>query len=177
VGVYIALGANEVAQYNGQVLPPAQTFKHALDLLGKDMQIVAASNLWQSPAWPDPDAQPPYSNAVIEVETGYKPIPLLAVLKQVEATFGRTQAVRNAPRPLDLDILDYHGQWIEGGTLTLPHPRMLTRPFVLFPLAEIAPNWRDPVKKRTVQEWTARLSLSEVAPLQRLGPLLQRINQ
>jgi len=172
LGIYIALGANQPAQYSGQVYPPAQTFKHALDWLGKDMRIVAASNLWQSPAWPDPDAQPPYINAVCEVETVHKPLHLLGILKRVEAVFGRTETARNTPRPLDLDILDYSGRVLETGKLTLPHPRMLTRPFVLFPLSEIAPGWRDPVKKRTVQDWTARLWLSEVTPIRRLGPLL-----
>lgn len=172
MGIYIALGANQPAQYNGQVCAPAQTFRQALTLLGRDMKIVAASNLWQSPAWPDPDAQPPYINGVMEVDTAHNPLTLLKTLKQAEAAFGRTKTVRNAPRSLDLDILDYHGQILHSDVLTLPHPRMLTRPFVLFPLAEIAPDWRDPKKKRTLQDWTARLSLNEVVSMQRLGPLL-----
>ncbi|MCF6275690.1 MAG: 2-amino-4-hydroxy-6-hydroxymethyldihydropteridine diphosphokinase [Robiginitomaculum sp.] len=172
MGIYIALGANQPARYNGQVYAPAQTFKHVLGLLSKDMQILAVSNLWQSPAWPDPDAGPSYINGVCEVETMHESARLLEILKQTEATFGRTKTLRNAPRPLDLDILDYNEQILDSDVLTLPHPRMLSRPFVLLPLAEVAPNWRDPKKKRTIQDWTARLSLNEVAPLQRLGPLL-----
>ncbi len=113
MGVYIALGANQATQYNGQVCAPAQTFRHALDLLGKDMKTVAASSLWQSPAWPDPEAQAPYINAVVEVETEHSPFELLEILKHAEVTFGRTQTVRNAARPLDLDILDYDGEILE----------------------------------------------------------------
>ncbi len=172
MGVYIALGANQPAGYKGQIYAPAQTFGHALDLLGQGMKITAGSNLWQSPAWPDPKAQPAYINAVVKVETGLEPLSLLAILKQTEAAFGRKGASRNAPRPLDLDILDYNGQVLENETLSLPHPRMLSRAFVLFPLAEIAPEWRDPVTKRAIQSWIARLSLQDVAPLKRLGSIL-----
>ena len=175
VGIYIALGANQPARFNGRVFAPAQTFKHVLGLLGKDMQIIAVSNLWQSPAWPDPCAQPPYINAVVKIRTVHQPQDLLAILKRSEASFGRTQTVRNAPRPLDLDILDYEGQVLNNDILTLPHPRMLTRPFVLFPLAEIAPGWRDPIKKRTAQDWSARLSLDDVAPIRRLGVLIKSL--
>ncbi|MBL4854465.1 MAG: 2-amino-4-hydroxy-6-hydroxymethyldihydropteridine diphosphokinase [Robiginitomaculum sp.] len=177
MGIYIALGANQEAKYGGQVCVPAQTFRHVLDLLGGEMKIMAVSNLWQSPAWPDPEAQAPYINAVIEVETKHEPLELLGVLKHTEMTFGRTQTVRNAARPLDLDILDYNGKILESEALTLPHPRMLERPFVLFPLAEIAPDWHDPVKNRALHDWSARLSLNEVAPMRRLEPLFQRINQ
>jgi len=173
VGIYIALGANLPAECHGEVVSPQETFLLAVVRLQQfGVNIVQASHLWQSPAWPDPDAQPPYINAVLAVKTKLEPLDLLAVLKQTEAVFGRKAAKRNAPRPLDLDILDYDGKIMNGETLILPHPRMLTRPFVLMPLAEVAPNWQDPIKKREVTDWTARLMLEDVEPLQRLEPML-----
>lgn len=181
MAIYVALGANQAAQYRGKTVTPAETFLLAVERLQQfGVDVLKTSNLWQSPAWPDPDAQPPYINAVIAVETKLDPHALLALLKKTEAAFGRVAAKRNAPRPLDLDILDYHGQVInydgrtmrKGETLTLPHPRMLSRPFVLMPLAEIAPNWRDPVIMRAITGWAARLALEDVAPMKRLGALL-----
>ncbi len=181
MAVYVALGANQPAHYKGETVAPAQTFLLAIGCLQRSgVNVISASNLWQSPAWPDPHTQPPYVNAVVEIESALDPLALLHLLKQTEAAFGRTASARNAPRPLDLDILDYHGQVInydgrtksQGETLTLPHPRMLERPFVLMPLAEIAPHWADPIKKRAITDWTARLALKDVAPLKRLGALL-----
>jgi 2-amino-4-hydroxy-6-hydroxymethyldihydropteridine diphosphokinase len=81
---------------------------------------------------------------VAAVETALAPIALLALLHSVEAEFGRQRVLPNAPRTLDLDLLDYDGLVMEGG-ITLPHPRMSVRGFVLAPLAEIAPGWRHPV--------------------------------
>ncbi len=154
-------------------MSPQETFLLAVVRLQQfGVNITEASHLWQSPAWPDPEAQPPYINAVISVETKLEPTDLLAVLKQVEAAFGRVVTVRNAPRPLDLDILDYDGQILNDTDLILPHPRMLNRPFVLMPLAEIAPDWYDPIKKRGLSDWAARLKLKDVAQLRRLGNML-----
>jgi len=173
VSIYIALGANQPAQYRGETMSPDETFLLATAHMQKSgITVIKASNLWQSPAWPDPTTQPPYINGVMAVETQLEPLDLLAVLKQTEAEFGRVDAVRNAPRPLDLDILDYDGRIMSEANLVLPHPRMLNRPFVLMPLAEIAPDWRDPIKKRAVADWTARLALEDVAPLRRLGQML-----
>jgi len=135
------------------------------------VNIVTTSNIWQSPAWPDPKAQDPYKNAVIKVETEHPPGFLLKMLKSIEYSFGRKATDRNAPRPLDLDILDYKQMIISKAALNLPHERMLDRPFVLLPLQEVAPNWRDPQKHRAIQDWIARLPLSDVAPLKRLGPI------
>ena len=73
----------------------------------------------------------------------------MARLHAVEREFGRARGVRNAPRTLDLDLLDYEGR-IEGGPPVLPHPRIELRAFVLVPLADIAPLWKHPVSSRNV---------------------------
>ena len=81
-----------------------------------------------------------YLNAVVEVETGLSAPALLEQLQQIEQAAGRERTYRDAPRTLDLDLLLYGSARIDSAGLTVPHPRMLQRAFVLLPLAEIAPG-------------------------------------
>jgi 2-amino-4-hydroxy-6-hydroxymethyldihydropteridine diphosphokinase len=100
---------------------------------------------------------PPFVNAVAHVETALSPTELLAALHNVETAFGRKRSERNAPRTLDLDLLDYDGR-IEPGPPELPHPRMAERGFVLIPLKDVASDWRHPATGRNVQSLIADLS-------------------
>ena len=138
--ILIALGANLPSPAG----TPAVTLRAALaDLSRNDVSVIAVSPLYENPAWPDP-TDPPFVNAVARVETSRSPEELLALLRSIERRFGRTASARNAPRPLDIDLLDYDSR-IQYGTLILPHPRLSGRGFVLIPLRDIAPDWRHPV--------------------------------
>jgi 2-amino-4-hydroxy-6-hydroxymethyldihydropteridine diphosphokinase len=158
--ILIALGAN---------LPspaglPAATLKAALarlDQLG--VKILRESSLYESPAWPDP-AEPAFINAVAAVQTALQPVELLALLHGVETAFGRLRSVPNAPRTLDIDLLDYDGQVMTGG-LILPHPRMTERAFMLVPLAEVVPGWRHPVTGEGVADLLGALPQGSVKKL------------
>ena len=86
-----------------------------------------------------------YVNAVAQLQTKMLPAVLLKTLQAIEARFGRERPYRNAPRTLDLDLLLYGDRRIDTPVLTLPHPRMHERAFVLVPLAEIAPDLAQPV--------------------------------
>ena len=86
------------------------------------------------------DNQPDFINAVAEIETDLNPLALLHTLLEIEAQHGRERPFPNAPRVLDLDVLLYEGVATSSPALTLPHPRMHTRGFVMLPLAEIAPK-------------------------------------
>lgn len=168
MAILIALGAN----LSNQDRAPGQTFIEALGRLGDlGVSVQAVSSLWQSPAWPAGSQQPDYINAAAQVSTSLGPQDLLRVLHSVESEFGRVRSEKNAARTLDLDLLDYDGQQIDAPDITIPHPRMLGRAFVLFPLEEVAPYWVDPINKRAITEWIARLPLSSVAPLSRIGRL------
>ena len=131
---------------------------------------LAVSNVWQTAAWP-PSDQPDFYNAVAAVDPGdVSPQALYQVLRAIEQRFGRERRERWAARTLDLDILAMDGVQGTFGDVTIPHPRMQERAFVLAPLAEVAPGWRHPSSGLTAAE------LLETVPAEqryrRLGPLL-----
>jgi len=137
--ILIALGANLPSPAG----PPAVTLKAALARLEqRGVKILSVSSFYETPAWPDP-AKPVFVNAVAAVTTVLQPVELLMLLHGVETDFGRLRSAPNAPRTLDLDLLDYDGLVMTDGVV-LPHPRLAERSFVLAPLAEIAPDWRHP---------------------------------
>jgi 2-amino-4-hydroxy-6-hydroxymethyldihydropteridine diphosphokinase len=87
---------------------------------------------------------------------------LLAALQTLEEQFGRVRSEPNAPRVLDLDLLDYQGKVTDTASLVLPHPRLHQRRFVLLPLAEIAPDWRHPLSRLTAEQLLSRLTATQV---------------
>ena len=116
--------------------------------------VVRTSGFHESPAVDSPPGSPAYLNGVAEVRTELEPLPLLRHLLAIERHLGRERppGVVNAPRTLDLDLIAYGGETIESPELTVPHPRMHERPFVLTPLAELAPSWYHPILRKTASE-------------------------
>lgn len=134
--------------------PPAATLEHALSTLeSAAVRLIKRSPWYRTRPVPD-DGQPWYTNAVAVIDTSRSADELLRLLLEVERGFGRARGRKNAPRTVDLDLLAYHdlvrGPAPDG--LTLPHPRMHERAFVLVPLVDIAPDWRHPRLGRTAQE-------------------------
>ena len=127
---YIALGAN--------LNSPASTLESALETISqsKGIELVKRSSLYRSPPL-DADG-PDYINAVAEIKTTLTPLELLHQLQAIENAFGRERLYRNSPRTLDLDVLLYENFNSDSAELTVPHPRMHLRSFVLMPLMEIA---------------------------------------
>ncbi|NLA88396.1 MAG: 2-amino-4-hydroxy-6-hydroxymethyldihydropteridine diphosphokinase [Alcaligenaceae bacterium] len=127
---YIALGAN--------LNSPATTLEEAFNVLAEcdGIDLIKRSSLYTSPPL-DADG-PDYINAVAEIRTTLEPLALLHSLQAIENAFGRERAYRNAPRTLDLDLLLYEDFSSNTEELTVPHPRLHLRSFVLMPLIEIA---------------------------------------
>ena len=162
--VLIALGAN-LPSHAGQ---PEDTIRAALAELGeRHVSIRCTSSLYRTPAWPDPH-DPPYVNAVACAETTMTPRELLRVLHETETAFGRSRSVRNAPRTLDLDLIDFDAI-VDAGPPELPHPRVASRAFVLVPLAEVAPKWRHPATGADVGTLISELPPEEVACVKPVG--------
>ena len=131
--VFIGLGSN-LAQPADQILQAMQ----AIDLV-QDTKVVARSSLYRSAPVGYLD-QPDFVNAVVKVETALTPIALLQALLALEQENGRTREFQNAPRTLDLDVLMYDDLQHHEHGLTVPHPQMHKRAFVLQPLLEISPD-------------------------------------
>src|SRR5215467_4705058 len=134
---YVGLGAN-LGDAEGSIRQALEE----LDTL-PDTRVAARSPLYRSaPVGYAP--QPDFVNAVAEVRTSLKPGELLAALIEIEQRHGRERSFPNAPRTLDLDLLLYGEELMESERLTLPHPRMHERAFVLKPLLDLAPDLRIP---------------------------------
>lgn len=127
-----------------------------------DVAIARESSILETPALM-PEGAPaewniPYLNQVLRVKTHLAPLDLLACIKHIERDLGRKPTSRWAPREIDIDILAYNDMVMVEEVLTLPHPQMDTRRFVLAPLAEIAPDWRHPIYDKTARELLAELT-------------------
>ena len=150
--ILVALGAN----LNSRAGSPRETIRAALGSIAKrGVKVADVSRFYRSEAWPNP-SDPPFVNAVAKIETELWPRELLDVLHQVEAEFGRVRGEKNAPRTLDLDLIDYDGKIVKG-PLELPHPRLMLRAFVLLPLRDVAPEWTHPVSGVSVFQAIAAL--------------------
>ena len=147
--VYLGLGSN--------LGDRAGNIARGIELLQANATIVAVSSLHDTGAQ-DFETQPSFLNAACRLWTCLDPFQLMARLVEIEASVGRGHAFPNAPRTLDLDILIYGAVIVEMPGLSIPHPRMVQREFVLLPLAEIAPELRHPVLKRSVASLLAVLA-------------------
>lgn len=155
---YIALGANL-----GDPVAQVETACAELACL-PDTRLARLSSLYLSKPMGYAD-QPDFVNAVAGVRTRLAPRDLMQALLEIEARHGRDRTFKNAPRTLDLDLLLYDGLVMHVPGLTLPHPRMADRPFVLLPLAEIAPDAVIPGHGR-VDDCLARLTTDGIERLQ-----------
>ncbi len=160
--IFIGLGANLPHPTHGS---PQRTLEAALaELARRNVRTIGLSRWYETAPVPAAD-QPWFVNAVAEVATEGPADALLATLHDVEEMFGRVRTVPNAPRLIDLDLLDFKREISSGETskAILPHPRMAARAFVLLPLADLAPDWRHPVSGATVSELIGALPAGQVA--------------
>ncbi len=157
--VYLALGTNL-----GDRLANLEAARAALS---PAVRLLEASPVYETPPWGMLD-QPAFLNQVLKAETDLLPLELLDYLKLLEVSLGRRPGPRYGPRLIDLDILYYDDLILDNPRLTLPHPRMLGRAFVLVPLADLAPELIDPLSGKTVHELLDATSRSgiELYPVQ-----------
>ena len=147
--VYLSMGANL-----GE--PKTQIERGIIELNEQDVAVTARSS-WYATEPVGVADQPWFTNVVLRAETSRSPQDLLKVCKSIETHVGRQPSVRFGPRHLDIDILLYGDRIVDSEDLTIPHPRMHERPFVLIPLLEIAPELTDPVSHEPYAEILSRL--------------------
>lgn len=128
-----------------------------------EIQLLARSHWYQTKAVGPP--QPDYLNGCALLQTSLLPSQLLATLLHIETRFGRVRRERWAARTLDLDLLLFDDLILDTPTLQIPHPRLVERAFVLVPLSEIAPDWREPVSKKSIVELVQTVDCSGVERL------------
>jgi 2-amino-4-hydroxy-6-hydroxymethyldihydropteridine diphosphokinase len=150
--VFIGLGSNLSGDVEGVYKDSRAQLEQALDTIGKNTQIklIKVSNFYQTPAI-GPGKQADYINAAALLETNLSPIDLLDFLQSIENRQGRVRAERWGPRTLDLDILLYDKVIENSSRLTLPHPRLHERAFVLIPLADLDPTLHIPKQQKITQ--------------------------
>ena len=136
--------------------------QHSLNRLAQTPGIALESHSSFYQTAPVGPPQPDYINACAVINVTLSPLEVLAVLLNLEQEFGRIRLERNGPRTLDLDILLFDDLILNLPGLQIPHPRMSQRAFVLVPLAEIAPHWREPVSQKAIAQLLFNLNYSGV---------------
>lgn len=133
--VYVALGTN--------LGDRSVNLQAAVQAMPPEVSVLASSSVYETPPWGITD-QPSFLNQVVKAQTALSPEELLVYLKQLEIRLGRQPAERYGPRLIDLDILFYDDLVLDTDLLSVPHPRLGGRAFVLVPLAELAPDLVHP---------------------------------
>ncbi|MGE0597621.1 MAG: 2-amino-4-hydroxy-6-hydroxymethyldihydropteridine diphosphokinase [Hyphomonadaceae bacterium] len=163
--VLVAMGTN---MPHGPLSGPVLLAAAAAEIARLPVTVLTRSNIWETAPWP-PSAQAHYFNAVIALNwPSDAPDDMFNQLRAIEKQFGRERRERWGPRTLDLDLLDVGGETGVFDDITLPHPRLAERAFVLAPLAEAAPEWRHPITGAGIQGLLE--SLPEGQAVRRWGP-------
>lgn len=151
--VYLGLGSN--------IGDRKANLNSAIKMLGERMKIDAVSSIYET----EPlgyDDQPKFLNAVCLARTNLGPLQLLSLVKGIESSMGRETGFPNGPRTIDIDIILYNDMSVIDPELTIPHPRMSERAFVLIPLAEIAPtNLIHPFTRERIADLAAKVGGKE----------------
>jgi 2-amino-4-hydroxy-6-hydroxymethyldihydropteridine diphosphokinase len=148
VAIYLAFGSN--------LGDRAGNIARAREMLEPEVRVEAVSALYETEPVGGPP-QPPYLNGACRVTTTLEPHPLLDYVKGIETRLGRRPGVRWGPRPIDIDIVLYDDRVVLEVDLTIPHPRMLERIFVLRPLVDLDPDLVHPITGERLADVLARL--------------------
>ena len=153
--VYLALGTN--------LGDRSANLRAAIQALAPEIKVIVESMVYETPPWGYVN-QPAFLNMAVKCKTDLDIESLLKCLKQLEVRLGREQSFHWGPRLIDIDILFYDDLILESDSLTIPHPRLHERAFVLVPLAEIAPDLVHPVLKKMIKELLAGVDKEEIHP-------------
>ncbi|MBK9924313.1 MAG: 2-amino-4-hydroxy-6-hydroxymethyldihydropteridine diphosphokinase [Anaerolineales bacterium] len=151
--VYLSLGSNLGNR--------SANLKEAISSLSPQMEVKKKSSVYETPPWGYTE-QEKFLNQVLMAKTYLDPEPLLKHLKRLEVALGRKATFRYGPRLIDIDIIFYDELVIETPSLTIPHPQLPERGFVLLPMMDIAPDLIHPVNKKSIREMMAACNAGEI---------------
>ncbi len=161
--VYIGIGSNL-----GNKITNIEKAKFKLQING--IKIIKCSSNYESFSWPN-KKNPKFINIVLKIQTILSPNKLLELCNSIEKELGRKRLKKNEPRTCDIDILDFQHKIIKPSKLfdlTLPHPSISTRNFVLLPLYEISKSWIHPRSKRSVTNLINKLSINDLRAIKQI---------
>ncbi len=133
-------------------------------LISLNIKIIDSSSNYETHSWPDKN-KPKFINVVLKVNTKLSPSKLLEECLKIEKELGRTRGIKNSPRTCDIDIIDYDQQILTKSKkvkISVPHPRMHERSFVLLPLYELTKSWIHPIKNKGIDELIRSLNVSDL---------------
>lgn len=151
--VYLALGSNLGNR--------EENLKQAISSLSPQMLVKEKSQVYETPPW-GVEEQPRFLNQVVKAQTYLQPEQLLKHIKRLEVALGRKATFRHGPREIDIDILMYDDLVLNTSLLTLPHPHMHERGFVLLPMMDIAPELVHPLTGKSVREMLITCNLGGI---------------
>ena len=155
--VYLALGSN--------LDDRLANLKQAVASLSPQMDVKAKSHIYETLPW-GYEEQPKFLNQAVKVQTYLEPEPLLRHIKRLEIALGRKASFQNGPRLIDIDILFYDEIILNTPELTIPHPRLHERGFVLLPMLDIAPDLVYPLTRKRIREMVAFCDLGGITQFQ-----------
>ena len=159
--IFLGIGSNLPSKYGDRF----DNINLAISLLESyGIKIISKSSCYETPSYPD-IKKPKFINIVVSVESHLPPEDLMSVLIHIEEKLERVRVAKNDPRTCDIDIIDYNGEIkissYRNEEFVMPHKELSSRNFVLFPLKEIASNWKHPKSNKTIDELIDNLTKDE----------------
>ncbi|OUW73305.1 MAG: 2-amino-4-hydroxy-6-hydroxymethyldihydropteridine diphosphokinase [Pelagibacteraceae bacterium TMED216] len=154
--IYLNIGSN----LNSRIGSRKDNIKYAIkELKNEKIRILKVSNIYETPSYPNLNF-PKFLNISVLIKCEYTPEILLKKVKLIEKKIGRIKRVINSPRVCDIDIIDFNGIIIKSKFLTIPHPKLHKRNFVLYPMRDINPNWKHPITSKKINKLISELNLN-----------------
>ena len=158
--IFISIGSNLRGHMNNSKNIMDTVF---FNLSSAGLRVRYASKIYISKPMPS-GLGPLFYNRVVSIKSNLSPLEIMKILKRIERTYSRRSKLRNSPRVLDLDILDYKGRIInKGNILQIPHPRMGKRDFILKPLHDLSPYWTDPINGKPIKSLIYKCKRSNIS--------------
>ena len=163
--IYLNIGSNLPSIRGGR--GRKDNIENAVKLLKKlKFNLLEMSSFYETPSYPNKN-DPRFINLCIKLESNLSAIDFLKKIKEIETKLGRTRLKKNEPRTCDIDIIDYNKKY-QKGIISLPHPRMHKRSFVLLPLFEVNKDWIHPITKRHIKTLILSLPNRDISSIKQI---------